>query len=82
MNREKTQFDNTTLDQAFQLLAERMENNGCTPVTLVVCGGSALIATRLVSRITKDVDVVALASQTDDLLDPEPLPGDLQSAAN
>jgi hypothetical protein len=46
---------------------------------LVVIGGSALLAVGLISRPTRDVDIVALlAEQT--LIDPRPLPPELISA--
>ncbi len=64
------------------MLAARLEMDGSKPVALVVCGGSALVVKRLVSRTTtKDVDVVALADESGGLLDPEPLPPDLVAAA-
>ena len=46
---------------------------------LVVIGGSALLAIGLISRPTRDVDVVALlAGQT--LVDPRPFPAELIAA--
>jgi len=46
---------------------------------LVVIGGSALLAVGLISRPTRDVDIVALlAGQT--LIDPRPLPAELVAA--
>lgn len=56
------------------LLAERLSLRGSDVINLVVCGGSALIATNLVNRTTKDVDVVARISDSFELVDPEPLP--------
>lgn len=50
-------------------------------VDLVVCGGSALIACGLVSRVTKDVDVVALRDQAGGVLSPAPLPKEVLEAA-
>ena len=69
------------LSAALNLLEERLRIAGAPKMGLVVCGGSALIATRLVSRTTKDVDIVALMSATHDLIDPEPLPESLVLAA-
>ena len=75
-------LDDKQLHEAFALLAARLELDGSTPLALVVCGGAALIAQRLVSRpTTKDVDVVALADADGALLDPEPLPAALVAAA-
>lgn len=48
-------------------------------VDLVVIGGSALLAVGLISRTTRDVDVVALLSGQE-LVDPRPLPPELLAA--
>ena len=55
---------------------------GAPRFNLVVCGGSALAATGLVTRTTKDVDVVALMDDDGVLLDPAPLPQALVRAAH
>jgi Nucleotidyltransferase of unknown function (DUF6036) len=47
---------------------------------LVVIGGSALLALGLISRSTRDVDVVALAGD-DALMSADPLPGPLADAS-
>jgi hypothetical protein len=47
-----------------------------------VCGGSALIAVRLITRTTEDVDIVALMDERDQLIDPHPLPPFLLEAAS
>ena len=52
----------------------RSELSGAPRFNLVVCGGTALAATGLVPRMTKDVDIVALVGDDGDLLDPAPLP--------
>jgi hypothetical protein len=67
------------LDLALGSLAIRLDQNQAAPVELVVCGGSALILTALVTRTTRDVDVVALVRHQA-LCSPAPLPGDLQRA--
>jgi len=70
------------LDEVFRLLDGRLMIAGAPPVHLVVCGGAALIAIGLLSRTTRDVDVVALLdvkSQT--LVAPVPLPDYLVKAA-
>lgn len=77
MNHEYEKFD-----QALRLLNGRLQLAGAYRFNLVVCGGSALAATGLVVRTTKDVDVVALMDEEGDLLDPEPLPAPLVSAAH
>lgn len=69
------------LFEALGLLEEHMRTLEGRPVVLVVCGGSALMACHFVSRTTHDVDVVALVDQWQNLIDPEPLPHTLISAA-
>mgnify|MGYP001003512580 CR=1 FL=1 len=61
-------------NQALHLLNARLELSGAPRFNLVVCGGTALAATGLVPRMTKDVDIVALVGDDGDLLDPAPLP--------
>jgi len=61
-------------NQALHLLNARLELTGAPRFNLVVCGGTALAATGLVPRTTKDVDIVALMDDEGDLLDPAPLP--------
>ena len=73
-------IDISKLNEALSLLNEQLFLEGAESVHLVVCGGSALIATGLVPRTTQDVDVVALM---DDgiLKDPAPFPEKLVRAA-
>lgn len=68
------------LDKALQLLAIRLDQDGAGPQEIVVCGGTALILTGLVSRTTRDVDVVALV-ESGRLSSPDPLPVELRKAA-
>lgn len=51
------------------------------PYRLVICGGSALIAARLVQRATKDVDILALRDDNGNLIEPAPLLQPLIQAA-
>jgi len=69
------------LNQALSFLEETLRAAGAPAVTLVVCGGSALIAQNLISRTTKDVDVVALQDASAKLIDAHPLPDYLTAAA-
>ena len=69
-------------DQALRLLNGRLVLAGTHRFNLVVCGGSALAATGLVTRTTKDVDIVALMNEDGVLLDPSPLPKALVRAAH
>ena len=67
--------------EALQLLNGRLALDGAPRYNLVVCGGTALNATGLISRTTKDVDIVALMDDSELLLDPAPLPQPLVDAA-
>lgn len=68
-------------DEALKLLNGRLALDGAPRYNLVVCGGTALNATGLISRTTKDVDIVALMDDSKVLLDPAPLPQPLVDAA-
>jgi hypothetical protein len=68
-------------DIALRLLSGRLDIAGAPNFNLVVCGGTALIATGLVMRATRDVDVVALADDDGELVDPAPLPEVLERVA-
>ncbi|KQC13230.1 MAG: hypothetical protein APR63_09190 [Desulfuromonas sp. SDB] len=70
MNNE---IDKIKLDKAFELLNFRLTENKSDLVEIVVCGGSALIYTGLITRTTKDVDIVALMKKGI-LSSPDPLP--------
>jgi hypothetical protein len=48
------------LVQVLELLSTLLEQRTTSPIGLVICGGSALIALGLTPRATKDVDVVCL----------------------
>ncbi len=68
-------------DTALNLLNGRLDIVGAPNFNLVVCGGTALVAMGLVMRATRDVDVVALADDDGELIDPAPLPKTLEKAA-
>lgn len=70
-----------SLERAFKLLSARLDLMQAEPVRLVVCGGSALIATGLRQRTTNDADVVAMLSSTGELVNPDPLPPFLLEAS-
>ncbi len=70
----KKRINEQSLPQALQLLGSYLAKTGQIPVSLIVCGGSALIATGLVLRTTQDVDVVAMLDENGQLLEAEPLP--------
>ena len=73
-------IDISKLNEAL-LLNEQLILTDAPATEIVVCGGSALIATGLVPRTTQDVDIVALI-QSDVLIDSEPLPDYLLNAAD
>jgi hypothetical protein len=73
-------FDNQRLDQALMLLSERLNLAQAPTYELLVCGGSALIARGLVSRVTRDVDVMA-RREPSGLVSSRPLPSPLLAAA-
>lgn len=60
-------------------VAEAMELEGSGPVGIVVCGGAGLQVLGFVSRVTQDIDVVALVVDGTDAY-PKPLPGALREA--
>ena len=68
-------------DTALRLLNGRLAIAGSPNYNLVVCGGTALVATEMVMRATRDVDIVALANDARELIDPAPLPVELVKAA-
>jgi len=68
------------LGTALNLLSELLQFQESEPIELVVCGGSALIALNLVPRTTRDVDILALRSNSL-LISPAPLPSLLVQTA-
>jgi hypothetical protein len=73
--------NSTRLDQALTMLAGNMDLADSPIIQLVVCGGASLIATKVVARTTKDVDIVAFRSVNGELIAPVPLPEFLLKAA-
>lgn len=72
---------NDPLDEALRLLGEVMEIRKIAPQHLVVCGGAALRALNIVSRTTRDVDVLAFRGEVDGELNIAwPLCEDLKAA--
>ena len=62
------------IEKALGLLDGFLRDMGADPAHLVVCGGSSLIVLNLVSRTTRDVDVMALWGEGGELLCSKPLP--------
>lgn len=69
------------VDRALTLLSGRLDLARTQPVRLVVCGGAALMAMNLRRRTTRDMDIVALLSDTHEPVSPDPLPDFLLKAA-
>jgi hypothetical protein len=69
------------LEKALKLLDGRLKLNQSRHFGLVVCGGTALNALRLIQRTTKDVDIVAMMDSNHQMVDPAPLPDELLKAA-
>ena len=63
-----------SIERALALLNGFLRDSGAEPVHLVVCGGSSMIVLNLVTRTTRDVDVMALKGGTGELLYSKPLP--------
>ena len=74
-------FDKEQLYRVLKLLDELLGIAHAPHFELVICGGSALIATGLIRRTTRDVDVVAMLKENMELADPEPFPPVLEQAA-
>lgn len=75
------ELDQNQLNNALSLLGRILEREKSESFHIVVCGGSSLIITGLISRTTKDVDVVALYSSGGILQYANPLPERLLRAA-
>jgi hypothetical protein len=69
------------LEQALTALAGFLEEAGAERESFVVIGGSALISLGLISRTTRDVDIMAGVDAERGLVDPRPLSAALQAAA-
>lgn len=71
----------TEWERAIFLLGEELERLGAAPYRLVVCGGAALLATGVVSRVTRDVDVLAARGEVDGEISCAcPLPEEIRNA--
>ena len=70
------------INRILSALGEQMVLIKCEPMDLLVCGGSALNVLNLVSRTTKDVDVVAKIIHKENivLVRPDPFPEELEKA--
>lgn len=71
-----------TLQLALSALAGFLEADRAAPESLVVIGGSALITLGIVSRATRDVDIMAGVDPIRGLVDPRPMSDALRDAAD
>jgi hypothetical protein len=75
-------FENAdAIHGALQRLGKRLLYDYVDPISLVVCGGSALNVLNIASRTTRDVDVLATVEQTSEgvvLRHDRPLPKDFR----
>lgn len=67
-------LERTQIGRALALLGEHLKEEDLGPFQLVVCGGASLLSLSLISRTTRDVDVIALMNERDQLVSPDPLP--------
>jgi hypothetical protein len=74
-------FTKESVEASLRMLADLLAAEQAKPAWLVVCGGSALLATGLVLRPTRDVDVLALREPDGTPMSCHPLPADLLNAA-
>ncbi len=78
-------FNRDKLNEALTLLGRRLELKNSPPLDLIVCGGSALIIAGIVSRTTKDVDILGIgylsANGKLDIKESKPLPVLLEETA-
>ncbi len=73
LNKEK-------LNEVFMLLNNRLELANSEPISIVICGGSALIFIDAVQRITRDVDILGII-ENKKIINPDPMPLHLKEAA-
>ncbi|MFW6160357.1 MAG: hypothetical protein ACOC57_04365 [Acidobacteriota bacterium] len=56
-------LDKNNLDEILHALDRQIEIHGGSPISLVVCGGTALFALGLIIRTTKDIDILGTISK-------------------
>ncbi|MDP1588759.1 MAG: DUF6036 family nucleotidyltransferase [Prosthecobacter sp.] len=74
-------LSSANLEEALTALAAFLEESDSPRETLVIIGGSALISLGLISRATKDVDIMAGVDAERGLVDPRPMSEALRIAA-
>lgn len=76
-----TPISSKSLDDTLAALAAFLEDEKAEPEHLVLIGGAALLALGLISRTTRDVDIMAGVDARIGLVDPRPMSDALQNAA-
>lgn len=56
-------IDKNNLNEILYALDRQIEIHGGSPISLVVCGGTALFALGLILRTTKDIDILGTVSE-------------------
>lgn len=74
-------MNDETIMSALKLLDEVLRAQGAPAYEPVICGGASLVMLGLVSRVTRDVDIVATRHPDSGLLDPLPIPEAIVAAA-
>ncbi len=74
-------IDRTILEKSLTLLGELLSKSSSPAISIIVCGGSSLVQNRLISRTTKDVDVVAFIDECMRVIKAEQFPDFLKKAA-
>jgi hypothetical protein len=69
-------MDRSDIDTALHAVGALL----ATEVAIVVVGGASMTALAIVTRATRDVDVIARAESPQNLIPPDPLPDDLVAA--
>ncbi|MBE7498007.1 MAG: hypothetical protein HS117_23950 [Verrucomicrobiaceae bacterium] len=75
-------LDGSILDNALRAVSDVLKHDGAAPEEVVICGGAALLSLGVISRRTKDVDVLAGVDRIKGLVDPRPFSAALERAVN
>lgn len=75
------QISSDTLHEALSALGAFLEEANAEPESFVLIGGSALLALGLISRTTRDADIMAGVDAQKGLTDPRPMSDALRTAA-
>lgn len=70
-----------SLNEALSALGAFLEEANAEPESFVLIGGSALLALGLISRTTRDADIMAGVDLREGLVDPRPMSDALRTAA-